>query len=293
MTDKPGEFSDRAHTKRVEPLYLRRIRVLQETAHMLSDESRAQRYHAAARENVRHWDRVRKRAIATTGQDPAKTGVGAVLKGDWGVVTRALTQEYGKTFAVLNMANAYYPGGGYLEGCSAQEENMFRRTDCHFALNTHDIDSESGTYKPDVSALINGQAGRVYLDLDRPRVCIRGPEDLEREDLGYVWLGRENVFPFYELRAAAQDPSDDAPFTEEEARRRIIAQLDTLVAEGVRHAVLGAHGCGAFQNPVDVMARIYSEEVRLRADAFDCLAFAIHNSGRDRDNYTPFARAFA
>ena len=53
-----------------------------------------------------------------------------MLPGDWGDVTLALTKRYGKCFAVLNMANAYSFGGGYAHGQVAQEENMFRRTDC-------------------------------------------------------------------------------------------------------------------------------------------------------------------
>ena len=53
-------------------------------------------------------------------------------------MTQKLTKVYGETFAVLNMANAYFPGGGYDEGMPAQEENMFRRTDCHFAVTTDD-----------------------------------------------------------------------------------------------------------------------------------------------------------
>ncbi len=35
---------------------------------------------------------------------------------------------------VLNMANAYVPGGGWLAGDGAQEENMFRRSTYHMVL---------------------------------------------------------------------------------------------------------------------------------------------------------------
>lgn len=274
------------------PAFRRRIAVLQETIDALSSASRKQRYHAAARENVRRWRAARKRTIATTGRDPAGVGVGCVLRGDWGVVTRALAEAYGETFAVLNMANAYYAGGGYREGCPAQEENMFRRTDCHFSLRPPDVDPETGMYRAETSALLNGEPGRVYLDLDQPRVCIRGPEEPDREDLGYDWLGAQEVFPFHELRAAAQDLAWGAPFDEPEARRRIAAMLDTLVDQDVRHAVLGAHGCGAFGNPPEVMARLFRDELTARAGAFECVAFAIHDGGRGRDNYTPFRRTF-
>jgi len=54
--------------------------------------------------------------------------------------------------------------------------------------------------------------GRVHLDAKRPRVGIRGPEDRSRTDLGYPWLPEDEVFPFFELRAAAQDRQDGSEF---------------------------------------------------------------------------------
>ena len=128
-----------------------------------------------------------------------------VLPGDWGEVTLELTRRYGTLFASLNMANAYGPGGGYTHGMVAQEENMFRRTDCHFSLRREDIDGDDEEYIPSITTLLNAEEGRVYLDVARPRVCIRGPEEREQSDLGYRWLGDDEVFPFYELRSAAVD----------------------------------------------------------------------------------------
>ena len=63
----------------------------------------------------------------------------------WGCNPMSLRlQPYvsGTLFASLNMANAYGPGGGYTHGMVAQEENMFRRTDCHFSLRREDIDGD-------------------------------------------------------------------------------------------------------------------------------------------------------
>ena len=107
-------------------------------------------------------------------------------------------------FAALNMANAFVPGGGYVEGMPAQEENMFRRTDCHFSIGRQSLD-ERQRYRQEVTALLEGADGRVYLDADKPRVCIRGAEERDRDDLGYQWLADEDVFPFLELRSAALD----------------------------------------------------------------------------------------
>lgn len=91
----------------------------------------------------------------------------------------------------------------------------------------------------------------MYLDTACPRVCVRGREERGLPTLGYAWLPQDEIFPFYELRAAALDLRDGSPFDKGEAGRRIAAQLDTLLAAGVRHAVLSAFGCGAFCNPAE------------------------------------------
>jgi hypothetical protein len=259
----------------------RRRAVLRET---VAAFERSDRYHAYAAENLARW-----RAARTSGSSPAIV----VLPGDWGEVTQTLTRTHGECFAVLNMANAYKPGGAYVEGAIAQEENMFRRTDCHFRIGADEYDEARDRYRPETTRLLSAADGRVYLDVARPRVCIRGPEDRAGDGLGYAWLADDEVFPFFELRAAAQDLRDGTPFDRDEARRRIAAQLDTLRDHGIRHAVLSAFGCGAFRNPAREVAEIYRDELAARAGAFALIAFAIFAAGYGPDNYTPFAALFA
>ena len=86
-----------------------------------------------------------------------------------------------------------------------------------------------------------------------------------------------------------QDLRGGLAFDEHEGRRRIAAQLDTLVDHGVRHVVLSAFGCGAFLNPAPRVARLYREELSKRLDQFSVVAFAIFSSGYGPDNFTPFA----
>lgn len=218
----------------------------------------------------------------------------SVLSGDWGEVTHKLTKEFGATFAVLNMANAYVAGGGYVEGMIAQEENMFRRSDCHFSVDDSEFDQRQDRYHDEITNQISAKDGRVPLDVDQPRVCIRGPEDRDRDDLGYDWLPDGEIFPFYELRAAAVDLRPVQKVGKArlaaEMRRRIDAQLDTLIEKGVRHAVLSAFGCGAFLNPAELVATCYKEalESEGRLENFDCVAFAIFNPGYGPDNLKPF-----
>jgi hypothetical protein len=143
------------------------------------------------------------------------------------------------------------------------------------------------TYRP-----LSAEDGNVYLDWTHPRVCIRGPEERSREDLGYRWLEDDELFPFFELRAAAQGLSCDGGFDEADARRRILAQLDTLRDHGIRHTVLGAFGCGAFRNPAEQVAEIYKDELARRPDDFDVVAFAIFDAGYGPNNYHSFAKVF-
>ena len=261
----------------------RRRQVLRETLAQFEARGRDALL-AMARANVRRWREAR------THPQPASMDL-RVLPGDWGDVTQRLTREWGELFAVLNMANAFVPGGGYVEGMVAQEENLFRRSDCHYAILDSDFAPGSRErYRQEKVDLVSGRHGRVYLDTQRPRVCLRGPEDRSREDLGYAWLADDELFPFYELRAAAVDLRNGAPFDREAMRRRVDAQLDTLVEAGLRHAVLSAFGCGAFRNPAMEVAELYRDALEARRSHFTCVAFAIFHAGYGPDNYTPFAR---
>ena len=258
----------------------RRRAVLRETLQVFQAARPEDAHHTRALRNLDRWQR------QASGGD-AWPQV-RVLPGDWGEVTQSLTSECGVCFAVLNMANAYVPGGAYVEGAVAQEENMFRRTDCHLRIGDDELDPGTGRYRPEMTSLLLARPGRVYLDATRPRVCIRGPEDRAAHDLGYRWLAEDEVFPFLELRAAAQDLRGGRPFDESEAARRIAAQFDTLEEHGIKHVVFGAFGCGAFLNPAEQVARIYRAEIVARAARFRVVAFAVFSAGYGRDNFAPF-----
>lgn len=261
----------------------RRREILCETLAAFNQCDTTDYYHRLAKQNLERWR-------AETVLPDSKLSV-KVLPGDWGEVTRSLTSTHGRCFAVLNMANAFVPGGAYVEGAVAQEENMFRRTDCHFRVDEDEYDAALDRYLPQTTRLLSARDGRVYLDAKRHRVCIRGPEDRSRTDLGYPWLPDDQVFPFFELRAAAQDLRDGSDFDPDDARRRIRAQLNVLRDHRIRHVVLGAFGCGAFLNPAREVARIYAEEIKAQAADFSVVAFAIFSAGYGPDNYTPFAEA--
>eukprot|EP00929_Paragymnodinium_shiwhaense_P119374 TRINITY_DN91266_c0_g1_i1.p1 TRINITY_DN91266_c0_g1~~TRINITY_DN91266_c0_g1_i1.p1 ORF type:complete len:354 (+),score=78.49 TRINITY_DN91266_c0_g1_i1:38-1063(+) len=257
-----------------------RLQVQIDTLLGLNYPEKRQRFRELAQENVKRWQ---ASAAKTPGQPEVR-----VLGGDWGDTTLELTREFGTTFAVLNMANAFVAGGGYVEGCPAQEENMFRRTDCHFFVNHEEFDQDRDRYYKEATDLISAKDRRVYLDTKEPRTCVRAGEDPAKPLTGYDWLPDTDIFPFFELRAAAVDLRMIRQFSRSECKKRVEAQLDTLIAEKVQHAVLSAFGCGAFMNPAEEVAACYLEALQPRIQHFRCIAFAIFNPGYGPDNFTPF-----
>jgi len=266
----------------------RRREILRETLLKLAKKEERERLRDIALGNVKRWADEARRAGAP------RTAKVEVLPGDWGEVALEMTRRHGKTFAVLNMANAKVAGGGYVDGKAAQEENMFRRTDCHFSVTERDFDQRTDRYHPELTELLNGAQGRVFLDMDQPRICIRGPEERDADDFGYKWLAEDEVFPFYELRAAAVDlRSLGGDFDPVECRSRIDAHLDTMIDAGVRHCVLSAFGCGAFRNPPVEVAACYRQALESRLDKFDCIVFAVFHPGYGTDNFGPFHKALS
>lgn len=268
--------SEFVNSRYSQPTLAWRRQVLRETIARFDGDGRS-RYQALARSNMKRWE---------SQANPQSRSI-VVLADDWGIATLRLTKQYGAVFAVLNMANALVPGGGYLEGLAAQEENMFRRTDCHLCIKSDQLQPDGQRYRSEMTDRIEGVSGTVYLDQKEPRVCIRGAETPGRL-AGYEWLPDSDVFPFFELRAAARDYRHIKTFDLADARKRIAAQLDTLVDAQQRHVVLGASGCGAFANPAASIARLYRQELENRPSAFDCVAFAVFHTGYGPSNYPVF-----
>ena len=92
-----------------------------------------------------------------------------VINQDWGDATLEATKKHGKAYVVLNMANSQFPGGAFLEGGSAQEENMWLRTTCSLSLLDEGIyfdkDSNAFRYDDEISALLRAMKGMTGEEL--------------------------------------------------------------------------------------------------------------------------------
>jgi hypothetical protein len=227
-------------------------------------------------------------------------------EGDLLETAQKLTKCTGECFACLNMANEDCPGGGYTKGVSAQEENLFRRTNAHFTLDETVMqyyNTERGKriyYKRSMTELISGTTGLVYMP-PKPLICIRGREVFEQADLGYRLLKPEEIFQFYELRSAAIDRDEeewchlsaDDPKLVKAMEARIESQFQTLITRKIRHVVLSAFGCGAFRNDPRVVAMLYRKAVEKYGHHFTVIAWAIYYAGNGESNFATFQSVLA
>lgn len=75
--------------------------------------------------------------------------------------------------------------------------------------------------------------------------------------------------------------------------KRAIHIMTCAAAKGADALVLGAFGCGAFQNNPEVVARAYKVALDEFPNVFRRIEFAVYCSPRDDTNYQVFNRIFS
>lgn len=146
-----------------------------------------------------------------------------------------------KPVCVLNMANATSAGGGWVNGALAQEESMCYRSSLSFTLKLrhYPLPELGGIYSPTVLVIReNMKKGHRLLDLTRPHqlpviavvsvAALQDPETV-RDQQGISRYRR---------------PGERGLMEE---KMRMILRMAAF--NGHRKLVLGAFGCGAFNNP--------------------------------------------
>lgn len=168
-----------------------------------------------------------------------------VINNDCLNFARKLDKTY-KNITILNMANAYNPGGGVLFGSNAQEEYLCRCSNYFPGLNLmakyYPIDSKNNCiYTKDVTVF-------------------RGTQ----ED-GYPILDKEEIFVLDIIAVPAINHpklTEYGLYTEEaefETKEKIKTILNVSIINNTEVLILGAFGCGVFRNPPKEMARCFKE----------------------------------
>ena len=195
--------------------------------------------------------------------------------------------------AMLNLASGTQPGGGWFEGAGAQEENLFRRSNCcqHLDLQHYAkwfLGRRDWSYPlPPLSALHSQNV-----------IFFRGSEAS-----GYPFLDEPELFDVISVAAArcpnlVVDGNDRVQYADAGVRELMRCKIELMLWTAAQHGdgaiVLGAFGCGAYGNPPDRVAEMFEAEIKKYRRYFAAIAFGIfddHNSRKahnSRGNLIPF-----
>jgi len=183
-------------------------------------------------------------------------------------ITRKLIVEGNKDVLCLNFASAKNPGGGFLGGSQAQEESIARATGLYpcqmkawtyYEINRNSTScfyTDNMIYSPKVPILKN-EEGEIC-----PEILTTGIITAPAVNTGVV---------------KRKEPNRVGE-VKEVMKRRIAKVLAIALLNNHKSIVLGAWGCGVFQNdPVDI-AQYFNEVIEADfKDEFREIVFAIYS----------------
>lgn len=201
-----------------------------------------------------------------------------------------------KKIAVLNFASATRPGGGVKNGSSAQEESLCR---CSTLYPTID----SGRFWERYYNVNREKRDNRHTDacIYSPGVIICKtddsiPERLPEKDFVTVDVITCAAPNLRNVPSNRHNPETGRPVKMDSRElyalhvKRAKHILHIAAANEADILILGAFGCGAFQNDPDTVAEAYGAALEEYRDRFHSIVFAIYCGGNDRLNFTAFEK---
>lgn len=208
-------------------------------------------------------------------------------------VTQMLQQD--KKTAVMILANENHIGGGVFLGAKPQEEAVLRHLDTRkvfqHAIINHGIkltkyddphNPNESHYRPDYATSWRWDACDYVKDLN-----VKGTKHhVDAMFVAAPYLESTNELDEEARRYATQHGKDQDTLTYIDLMK---AKFDNMLSQaksrGVKQLVLGAVGCGAFNNPPQSVATALKESLQAySSEDFDCVEIAIlvqSNHGTD------------
>lgn len=187
---------------------------------------------------------------------------------------RRLLNSGKQDIVALNFSSARNPGGGFLAGAIAQEEDLCRASTLYGCLKSKPI-----FYNENI--LCNNT---LYTDniIYSPNVPFfrdeNGKLTEDRFLLSIISAPAPNV-------RALEEPDEDVLYSTISIRAAKVLQI--AYAHGHKNIILGAWGCGAFGNSPEMVSQIFMETLQL-IPVFEHVCFAVYDN---REN-TPVFNAF-
>lgn len=220
-----------------------------------------------------------------------------VVSGKRSLEAAKVYAKQGKKVCVLNFASATNPGGGVVNGSSAQEECICRCTTLYPCLNTDEM--WNAFYKPHRKA-----ANPLYNNdcIYTPDVCVfksdtNFPEALPKDEWWNVNIITCAAPNLRERPSNAMNPyagDKAAKVTPEELEKLLTSRVrrifEIVVANENEVLILGAFGCGAFRNPPEIVAKVFNNVMQNYLCYFDTIEYAVYHTEREVVNYEAFNR---
>lgn len=207
--------------------------------------------------------------------------------------------KQGKKVCVLNFASATNPGGGVAKGSSTQEESICRCTTLYPCISG-DVAWEK-FYLPHREA-----KDPLYNDdcIYTPEVCVLKsdialPRLLPEHDWWHVNViscaaPNLRTVPSNYMNPDAGDVAAD--ISEKDLEKLLTSRIrrifEIAAVKGNDVLILGAFGCGAFQNPPELVAKVFHNVAKDFSYCFDAVEFAVYHTERDTANFEAFQKEF-
>jgi uncharacterized protein (TIGR02452 family) len=199
-----------------------------------------------------------------------------------------------RRIAVLNFANAFCAGGGVKDGASAQEECLCRESTLFPVLDTPKAFKYYYKYnrcRADYKALDNVIYSPDIIvfkdDKDFPQNL---PED-KRFKVDVITCAAPDLRAPFKVEFPNQIPymSEAEQFALHV--KRAVHILSIAAYKGAESLVLGAFGCGVFNNNPETVAKAYKTAIDVFPKYFDEIEFAVYCRD-DKTNYQEFLKVF-
>jgi len=196
-----------------------------------------------------------------------------------------LLQTDGKA-GCLNFASAKNPGGGFLTGAQAQEESLARSSALYPTLTK---------FQREMYDYNRSRTTSLYSDY-----MIYSPEVVFfRNDSGELlsqpFLLDILTSPAVNVGAIMHNNPSELRQVEQTMLRRIDKILSVFVLQGVEKLILGAWGCGVFQNKPEDVATYFAHYLTRNGKYVKCfreIVFAVFDKSRNRENVGAFENVF-
>lgn len=183
---------------------------------------------------------------------------------------------------VLNFASAKNPGGGFINGASAQEESLA---------------ASSGLYgcqcaNPDYYSINRSCGTMIYTNY-----AIYSPNVVFFRDGRFRLLEQPVTASVLTLPAVnfgqVLQKGEDTLLAKLKMKERMQLALELFVQKGDRNLILGAYGCGVFRNDPNEIAHWWQELINdYYSTLFDNILFAVYDTSKNGNCINAFNNVF-